>query len=75
VHRRAVRASRCYDAGVRDVPEPAEPFPMPEIDEQGIDRTQIRRLLDLSPADRLRQLQSVLESLTRLRGGARRSPV
>lgn len=31
----------------------SEPFPMPECDDNGIDRAQIRRLLALTPAERL----------------------
>ena len=45
---------------------------MPEIDDDGIDRTQIRRFLRLSPIERVRQLQTVIASIERLRHGVAR---
>jgi hypothetical protein len=48
-------------------------FPMPDIDDAGVDRTQIRRFLELSPAERVEQLQTVLASIERLRHGAARA--
>ncbi len=41
----------------------SQPFPMPECDEKGIDRTQIRRLLALSPAERLIVHDSYMNSV------------
>ncbi|HXK17994.1 MAG TPA: hypothetical protein VNG33_09335 [Polyangiaceae bacterium] len=41
----------------------SEPFPMPECDENGIDRAQIRRLLALSPAERLMAHDSYMNSV------------
>ncbi len=40
-----------------------EPFPTPECDENGIDRAQIRRLLELSPAERLSQHDAFMNSV------------
>ncbi len=39
----------------------------PLIDHRGVDRVQIRRLLRLSPLDRIRRMNSVLEGLLRIR--------
>ena len=39
----------------------------PAIDENGIDRTQIRRMLDLPPEQRLRRVQEFVESLLEIR--------
>jgi len=60
-----------------DVPGPAnnEPFPMPEIDSNGVDRSQIRRQLERTPSERLRALESALASIIRIRSGIRQSPV
>ena len=44
-------------------PLESQPFPMPECDENGIDRTQIRRLLALSPAERLMAHDSYMNSV------------
>lgn len=55
-----------------DTSEDGEAFPMPEIDDDGIDRTQIRRFLRLSPIERVRQLQTVIASIERLRHGVAR---
>jgi hypothetical protein len=41
----------------------SEPFPMPECDANGIDRAQIRRLLALSPAERLISHDSFMNSV------------
>lgn len=41
----------------------SQPFPMPECDENGIDRNQIRRLLALSPAERLIVHDSYMNSV------------
>jgi hypothetical protein len=38
-----------------------EDFPMPEIDENGVDRSQIRALLRLTPVERLRRAEQFLE--------------
>ena len=38
-----------------------EDFPMPEIDVNGVDRSQIRALLRLTPVERLRRAEQFLE--------------
>jgi hypothetical protein len=39
----------------------------PAIDANGVDRTQIRRMLDLPPEERLRRIQEFVESLLEIR--------
>jgi hypothetical protein len=56
------------------VSEP-DAFPMPEIDANGVDRSQIRRSLALTPAQRLRALESALASMIKVRGGTYRTEV
>jgi hypothetical protein len=41
--------------------------PEPDIDERGVDRVQIRRMLELSPLERLRWLQEFVESIVEIR--------
>lgn len=41
----------------------------PDIDENGVDRAQIRRMLDLSPAERLATMTAFMASLIELRAG------
>jgi hypothetical protein len=56
---------------VKSAPLPADGFPMPEIDSRGVDRSQIRRQLTRTPAERLRALESFLASIIRIRRGIR----
>ena len=44
-------------------PRPAEP----DIDESGVDRAQIREMLDLVPLERLRRVQEFVESILEIR--------
>lgn len=44
---------------------------MPEVDPNGVDLAQVRRMLALSPAERLRVLESALASMMRVRERAR----
>jgi hypothetical protein len=44
-------------------PAPAEP----DIDENGVDRAQIRAMLALSPVERLRRMQEFVESTFEIR--------
>ena len=37
------------------------------VDRRGVDRTQIRRMLELSPLERLRWLQEFVESVAEIR--------
>jgi len=46
-------------------------FSIVEVDSNGVDRAQIRRQLKLSPAERLRSLESFLTSVLRIRRGIR----
>lgn len=41
---------------------PEEAFPMPEIDANGVDRSQIRHQLELTPIERLKAVESFLTS-------------
>jgi hypothetical protein len=44
-------------------PEPAAP----DIDENGVDRAQIRAMLDLSPMERLRRIEEFVEATLQIR--------
>ena len=52
-----------------------ELFPMPEIDANGVDRSQIRKQLELTPFQRLQALESFLASTMRIRRGLRRPSI
>lgn len=52
-----------------------EPFPMPEMDSNGVDRSQIRRSLALSPFERLKAVEAFLASTARIRRGLRRTSI
>lgn len=54
--------------------EPTD-FPMPELDPNGVDLTQIRRMLALSPVERLRVLESALASMMKVKDAAQRAQV
>jgi hypothetical protein len=58
---------------VADVPIVLEPDPVIEAYKRDIDRTLLRENLKLTPAERLRKLQSVVNSLVALRDAARTS--
>jgi hypothetical protein len=45
------------------------------VDENGVDRTQIRRMMDLSPEERLRRVQEFVESLLEIRELNEKRPV
>ena len=47
----------------------------PAVDENGVDRTQIRVMLDLSPEERLRRVQEFVESLLEIRELNEKRPV
>ena len=59
------------DARAAPAPVPCEP----DIDENGIDRAQIRAMLDLTPAERLSQVANFMNALLEIRAlnGNRRS--
>jgi hypothetical protein len=49
-------------------PLPAEPHPPgPEIDDEGVDRAQIRAMLALTPEERLRRVGEFVESALEIR--------
>jgi hypothetical protein len=50
-------------------------FPMPEVDPNGVDLTQVRRMLALTPAERLRVLEAALASMMKVRDAAQRAQV
>jgi hypothetical protein len=50
-------------------------FPMPEVDSNGVDLAQVRRMLALTPAERLRVLESALASMMKVRDAAQRAQV
>jgi hypothetical protein len=49
-----------------DLPLALEPSP-PDIDENGVDREQIREMLNLTPAQRLLVVQNLAESVAEIR--------
>jgi hypothetical protein len=51
------------------------PFPMPEIDANGVDRSQIRRMLRMTPSERLRFLEAALASMMEVRNGIRAAEI
>lgn len=59
---------------LRSMTEPTD-FPMPEVDPNGVDLAQVRRMLALSPAERLRVLESALASMMKVRDAAQRAQV
>jgi len=52
-----------------------EEFPLPEMDSNGVDLSQIRQMLALTPVQRLRMLESALTSMIKVRSAARRATV
>jgi hypothetical protein len=50
-------------------------FPMPEVHSNGVDLAQVRRMLALTPAERLRVLESALASMMKVRNAAQRAQV
>jgi hypothetical protein len=56
----------CYGLRVSSIaPEGAE-FPLPEIDANGVDRSQIRAALRLTPVERLRRAEQFAEDTLRV---------
>lgn len=54
--------------------EPEDPAE-PDIDENGVDRAQIRAMLALTPEERLRRVQEFVESAVEIRELNARRPV
>jgi hypothetical protein len=50
-------------------------FPMPEIDLNGVDRSQIRKQLQRTPVERLLALENFLASVIQIRRGIRKTPI
>jgi hypothetical protein len=48
---------------------------MPEVDANGVDLAQVRRMLALTPVERLRMLESALASMMKVRDAAERAQV
>jgi hypothetical protein len=44
----------------------ADEFPLPEIDANGVDRSQIRAALRLTPVERLRRAEEFIEGTMRI---------
>jgi hypothetical protein len=70
---------RGYSAGCGGAPrakvqrlmaQDASDFPMPEIDSNGVDLSQIRYMLSLSPLERLQLLEAALASMMKVRHAA-----
>jgi hypothetical protein len=60
------------------VPQAAETGPSPcepDIDENGVDRAQIRQMLNLTPAERLLVIQNLADSVAEIRRLNGTSPV
>jgi hypothetical protein len=47
---------------------PAPSIAPPDIDENGVDRAQIRAMLTLTPLERLRRVEEFLDSVLEIRG-------
>ena len=56
----------CYSAGVFTDSLASDEFPLPEIDANGVDRSQIRAALRLTPVERLRRAEQFAEDTLRV---------
>jgi hypothetical protein len=57
-------------------PEDDELTPVdPDIDENGVDRAQIRAMLALTPSERLRRVQEFVEAAMRIREANAQRPI
>jgi hypothetical protein len=70
-----VRLKRVYEPLNESQVSSDESFPLPDIDSNGIDRSQIRRQLALTPSERLQALEAFLASIILLRSETRKSSV
>jgi hypothetical protein len=59
----------------RERPSDADTPALPEIDEAGVDRAQIRAMLALSPEERLRLVEEFLDSVAETREANEAGPV
>jgi hypothetical protein len=60
---------------VQTLATPDAAFPMPEIDANGVDRSQIRRQLERTPSERLQALETFLASIIEIRRGIRKPSI
>jgi hypothetical protein len=60
---RDVPSREAMEAGKREEVRPS----IRDVDEAGVDRAQIRRMLRMSPADRLRWLEEFMTSVAEIR--------
>jgi hypothetical protein len=51
------------------------PLIEPDIDENGVDRSQIRAMLALTPSERLRRVQEFVEAAMRIREANAQRPI
>ena len=56
----------CYSARVFTDALAGDEFPLPEIDANGVDRSQIRAALRLTPVERLRRAEQFAEDTLRV---------
>jgi hypothetical protein len=57
-------------------PSPDDRVPAaPDIDENGVDRAQIRAMLALTPSERLRRVQEFVEAAMRIREANAKRPI
>ena len=56
----------CYSRRVSSEALESDEFPMPEIDANGVDRSQIRAALRLTPVERLRRAEQFAEDTLRV---------
>lgn len=66
IRRRSLGAAFCYSAHVSAAMPDSDPFPLPEIDTNGVDRSQIRAALRLSPVERLRRAEQFAQDTLRV---------
>jgi hypothetical protein len=59
----------------RERPSDGDTPALPEIDEAGVDRAQIRAMLALSPEERLRLVEEFLDSVAETREANEAGPV
>lgn len=56
-------------------PDPQGETAAPEVDEEGVDRAQIRAMLDLGPEDRLRVMEEFLDGVLAIRAANEAGPI
>lgn len=56
-------------------PSSGASFPMPDMDSNGVDLSQIRHHLKLTPFERLQTLESAVASIIKIRRAIRKAPI